>query len=58
MRKALAIDVGGTKIYSTIIDENGQIVGDIEKHSTPKIYNEILELFKTIISKYLNIAAL
>ncbi len=54
MRKALAIDVGGTKIYSTIIDENGQIVGDIEKYSTPKIYNEILELFKTIISKHEN----
>ena len=31
MKKALAIDVGGTKIYNTIIDESGKIVGEIEK---------------------------
>lgn len=51
MKKALAIDVGGTKIYSTIINENGEIVGDIEKHSTPKAYSEIISTFKNIISK-------
>ena len=29
MKKALAIDVGGTKIYSTIINENGEEVTSI-----------------------------
>lgn len=52
MKKALAIDVGGTKIYNTIINEKGEIVGDIEKHSTPKTYAEIISIFKEIIKKY------
>ncbi len=56
MRKALAIDVGGTKIYNTIINEAGEIVGDIEKHSTPKSYDEILTVFDEIISKHENSA--
>lgn len=51
MQKALAIDVGGTKIYSAIIDENGEILGEIEKHSTPKTYKEIENTFKTIINE-------
>ena len=51
MKKALAIDVGGTKIYSTIIDELGNIIGEIEKHHTPKDYTELLNIFKEIISK-------
>ena len=54
MKKALAIDVGGTKIYNTIINESGEIVSEIEKHSTPKTYSEIIDLFKNIISKYEN----
>ena len=41
MKKALTFDIGGTKIYSTIIDEEGNIVGDIEKFSTPKSLEEI-----------------
>ncbi len=52
MRKALAIDVGGTKVYNTIINEKGEILSDIEKHSTPKTFNEIKALFEQIISKY------
>ncbi len=52
MRRALAIDVGGTKIYNTIVNEAGEIVGDVEKHYTPKTYNEILTVFNEIISKY------
>ena len=43
MRKALAIDVGGTKIYNTIIDENGKIIAEIEKRPTPKTFDEIRE---------------
>ena len=54
MKKALAIDVGGTKIYNTLVNENGEIVGEIEKHSTPKVYSEIVLLFKEIIQKYEN----
>ena len=50
--KALAIDVGGTKIYSAVIDEKGNIIDEIEKHSTPKDLEEIKALFKRIISKY------
>lgn len=51
-KKALAIDVGGTKVYHTIIDENGNILGEIEKHSSPKNLDEFKNLFKTIIAKY------
>lgn len=54
MKKALAIDVGGTKIYNAIIDENGNILGEIDKHSTPKTFGEIKNTFDTIIKKYEN----
>ena len=36
MKKALAIDIGGTKIYAAIVDETGAIIGEVEKHKTPK----------------------
>ena len=52
MRYALGIDVGGTKIYSAVIDENGKIVSDIEKFSTPKSFDEIKSLFESIINKH------
>lgn len=52
MKKALAIDVGGTKIYNTIIDESGKIAGEIEKRPTPKTFEEIKTVFNDIISKY------
>ena len=52
--KALAIDVGGTKIYSAIVDEKGCIIGDVEKYSTPKDLQEIKDLFTKIISNYEN----
>lgn len=51
MRKALAIDVGGTKIYNAIINENGEIISEIEKHSTPKTFEEIKQTFIDIIQK-------
>ncbi len=53
-RKALAIDVGGTKIYNTIIDDNGNIAGEVEKHSTPKTLDALLTLFKDIIGRHEN----
>ncbi len=52
--KALAIDVGGTKIYSTVIDEKGSILNEIEKFSTPKDLSEIKNLFKSLIEKHEN----
>lgn len=54
MKKALALDVGGTKIYHTIVDEDGKICGEIEKHSTPKDLDELKKLFKEIFEKYEN----
>lgn len=54
MKKALAIDVGGTKIYAAIIDNNGNIVSEIEKYPTPKSHEEIIATFKNIISKHEN----
>lgn len=53
-KKALAIDVGGTKIYHAIIDKNGKILDEVQKHSTPKNLDDLKNLFKTIISKYEN----
>ena len=46
MKKALAFDIGGTKIYSTIIDETGNIIEEIEKFSTPKTIDGIKEVLK------------
>lgn len=54
MKKALAFDIGGTKIYSTIIDETGNIVSNIEKFSTPKTLEEIKNILKTKIAKHEN----
>ena len=54
MKKALAIDVGGTKIYNAVIDESGKIISEIEKHPTPKTFGEIKSIFKSIIEKYEN----
>lgn len=51
-KKALAIDVGGTKIYNTIVNNNGEIIGEIEKRPTPKTFEGIKEVLKDIISRY------
>lgn len=51
MKKALAFDIGGTKIYSTVIDELGNVVSDIEKFSTPKSLDGIKEILTNTISK-------
>ena len=54
MKKALAFDIGGTKIYSTIINENGTVVADIDKFSTPKTIDGIKEILKQQILKFEN----
>jgi len=52
MKKALAFDIGGTKIYSTIVDETGKIVAEVDKFSTPKTLDGIKGLLKTQIAKF------
>lgn len=52
LKKALAIDVGGTKIYNAIVNEKGEIISEIEKRPTPKTFAEIKAAFEEIISKY------
>ena len=52
MKKALAFDIGGTKIYSTIIDEEGKIIADIDKFSTPKTIEGIKDVLKKQIEKF------
>lgn len=52
MKTALTIDVGGTKIYNSIVNENGEIIGEIEKRPTPKTFEKIKLTFEEIIRKY------
>lgn len=54
MKKALAFDIGGTKIYSSIIDETGKIVSEIDKFHTPKSIQGILDILKGQIAKLEN----
>ena len=54
MKKALAFDIGGTKIYSSIIDETGKIVSEINKFHTPKSIQGILDILKGQIAKFEN----
>lgn len=54
MRKALAIDIGGTKIYNTIINEKGEIIADVEKRHTPKTFDEIRQALEEIVHKHEN----
>lgn len=54
VKKALAIDIGGTKIYHTIIDENGNILEKIEKHSTPKDFEKLKSILENAIKKHEN----
>ena len=52
VKKALAFDIGGTKIYNAIINEYGEIISEVEKNSTPETFDEIKTLFINIINKY------
>ncbi len=52
IKKALAFDIGGTKVYNAIINENGEIISEIEKNATPETFDGIKSLFEKIISKY------
>ncbi|MBQ8476507.1 ROK family protein, partial [bacterium] len=50
--KALGIDIGGTKIAHALINEKGEILGEVKKDFTPKTLDEIYNLLKNIISNY------
>lgn len=52
MKKALAFDIGGTKIYYAVINENGEIAGEITKNSTPKTLEGITDILKQGISEH------
>ena len=52
MNKALGIDIGGTKISYTLINNNGEILSEIKKFSTPKTAIEIKELLQNVIKIY------
>ena len=50
MKTALAFDIGGTKIYSTVVDETGKVVAEIDKFSTPKTLDEIQDSEKRYLT--------
>ena len=52
MHKALAFDIGGTKIYSTIVDEGGKLLDEPVKFSTPKDIDGIKKILISQIKKY------
>ena len=54
MKKALTFDIGGTKIYYTVVNEKGEIIDDIQKFSTPKDLDEIKKIVQDAVSKYEN----
>lgn len=54
MKKALAIDIGGTKIYNCIVDEKGQIVSDVEKRNTPESFADIKSTLENIVKTHEN----
>lgn len=51
-KKALGIDIGGTKILYGVISENGEILSEVKRISTPKTSIEIYEELKRIINEY------
>ena len=51
-KKALGIDIGGTKIYAAIVDKEGKILTVPEKYATPKTVEGIKETLSYIIEKY------
>jgi len=51
MGRALAFDIGGTKIYSSIINEGGEFLTEISKFQTPKTTEEIVTIIKNEIQK-------
>lgn len=55
MRKALAFDIGGTKIFYAVVSEDGKISGDVKKCSTPKVTEDIVSVLKNGISEFCDV---
>lgn len=51
MKKALGIDIGGTKILYGIVNEKGEILSEVKKTPTPKTADEIYSTLKSIIEE-------
>lgn len=51
MKKALGIDIGGTKICYGIVDEVGNIITDVKKIPTPKTSDSIYNTLKEIVNE-------
>lgn len=52
--RALGIDIGGTKIYAAIVNENGKIASEVKKFQTPKSRKEIENVLRNIIKEFDN----
>ena len=50
-RKALAIDIGGTKIAYSIVDSEGNFLSEIKKIATPKTKTQIEEALRSIVEE-------
>lgn len=51
-KKALGIDIGGTKICYGIVDECGNLLSDVKKTPTPKSAGEIYNKLKNIVEHH------
>ena len=51
MKKVLSFDIGGTKIASALIGEDGSFQSEVLRNPTPKSAAEISDLFKKIIGE-------
>lgn len=49
---ALGIDLGGTKIATALVDSEGNMLGEVNKVSTPKTVEGIKDILKNIILSY------
>ncbi len=53
-KPVLGIDIGGTKIFHALVNEQGEIISEIKKEETPKNSSEIEQKLKNIILSYEN----
>ena len=51
MTKVLSIDVGGTKLIYSIINEKGEFLSEVKRTSTPKNIEELKKVFENIIAE-------
>lgn len=52
--KILAFDIGGTKIAYALVNEQGQICGEVVKQNTPKTADDIFKLLQNVCQQYAN----